>query len=125
MGIAQRASADPTYSSARARRGGIAPHGVSPTSYADHAHHGCLRVAAIRRRIDAVGLEKLAHGVGRHQHRLRRAASLGGPATTAGFSSAMPANLPSPSSAAAPEKPSAGAGDSARSLPPPTGVVEP
>ena len=44
-----------------------------------------------------------------------------GPATIAGFNSAMPANLPSPSSAAAPEKPSAGAGDSARSLPLPTG----
>ena len=44
---------------------------------------------------------------------------LGGPATITGFNSAIPANLPSTSSAAAPEKPSAGAGDSATSLPPP------
>src|SRR6187402_1359829 len=51
-------------------------------------------------------------------------AALAGPATTTGFNSAMPANLPSVSSAAAPEKPSAGAGDSARSLPVPTGVTE-
>ncbi len=36
----------------------------------------------------------------------------------------MPANLPSPSSAAAPENPSAGGGDSARSLPPPTCATE-
>src|ERR1700730_18526659 len=43
-------------------------------------------------------------------------AAFGGPATTSGFNSAMPANLPSPSSAAAPEKPSPGAGDNARSL---------
>jgi gamma-glutamyltranspeptidase/glutathione hydrolase len=48
----------------------------------------------------------------------------GGPATTAGFNSAMPANLSSPSSAAPPEKPMAGAGDSARSLPPPTCVTD-
>src|ERR1700730_2677248 len=41
----------------------------------------------------------------------------GGPVTTTGFNSAMPANFPSLSSAAAPEKPMAGAGDSARSLP--------
>ena len=45
--------------------------------------------------------------------------AFGGPATTTGFNSAIPANLPSASSAAAPEKPSAGAGDSATSLPPP------
>ena len=38
------------------------------------------------------------------------------PATTVGFSSAMPANLPSLSSAAAPEKPTVGAGQSAKSL---------
>src|SRR6202011_6227485 len=46
--------------------------------------------------------------------------ALGGPATITGFNSAMPANLPSLSSAAAPEKPSAGGGDSATSLPPPS-----
>src|ERR1700737_4807818 len=51
-------------------------------------------------------------------------AAFGGPATTTGFNSAMPANLPSLSSAAAPEKPSAGAGDSARSLPLPTCVID-
>src|SRR6202043_2380783 len=43
--------------------------------------------------------------------------AFGGPATITGFSSAMPANLPSLSSAAAPEKPSAGGGDSATSPP--------
>src|ERR1700680_4339346 len=39
-------------------------------------------------------------------------AALGGPATITGLSSAMPANFPSASSTAAPEKPTAGAGDS-------------
>src|SRR6202048_1264723 len=48
----------------------------------------------------------------------------GGPVTTTGFNSAMPANFPSLSSAAAPEKPMAGAGDSARSLPLPTWVTD-
>src|SRR5882757_4000330 len=52
------------------------------------------------------------------------AAPFAGPATTTGFSSAIPANLPSPSSAAAPEKPSAGGGDSATSLPPPSWATE-
>src|ERR1700744_4805496 len=51
-------------------------------------------------------------------------AAFAGPATTSDFSSAMPANLPSASSAAEPEKPSPGAGDSARSLPLPTGVTD-
>ena len=51
-------------------------------------------------------------------------AAFGGPATSTGFNSAMPANLPSLSSAAAPEKPSAGAGDSATSLPPPIWATE-
>ena len=51
-------------------------------------------------------------------------AAFAGPATTSGFNSAMPANLPSASSAAAPEKPSPGAGDSARSLPLPTGATD-
>src|SRR6266852_3745580 len=51
-------------------------------------------------------------------------ATFGGPATITGFNSAMPANLPSLSCAAAPEKPTAGAGDSAKSLPPPTWVTE-
>ncbi len=50
-------------------------------------------------------------------------AAFGGPATTSGFSSAMPANFPSASSAAAPEKPSPGAGDSAGSPPLPIGVT--
>ena len=50
--------------------------------------------------------------------------AFGGPATITGFRSAMPANLPSLSNAAAPEKPSAGAGDSVRSLPPPTYVTD-
>src|SRR5579863_8335983 len=45
------------------------------------------------------------------------------PATIAGFNSARPANLPLSSRAAAPEKPTAGAGDNARSLPLPTGVT--
>src|SRR4029077_7441182 len=45
------------------------------------------------------------------------------PATATGFSKAMPANLPSASSAAAPEKPGGGGGDSARSLPTPIGVT--
>ena len=44
--------------------------------------------------------------------------ALAGPATTAGFNSAIPANLPSASNAAAPEKPSAGAGESGSSPPP-------
>ena len=35
-----------------------------------------------------------------------------GPATIAGFNSATPANLPSPSMAGLPEKPTAGGGDS-------------
>src|SRR5712675_970564 len=51
-------------------------------------------------------------------------AAFGGPATTTGFKSAMPANLPSVSSAAAPEKPTAGTGASARSPPPPTWAIE-
>src|SRR5438128_224302 len=51
-------------------------------------------------------------------------AAFGGPATITGFNSAMPANLPSLSCAAAPEKPTVGAGDSAKSLPPPTWVTE-
>src|SRR5436190_15045390 len=51
-------------------------------------------------------------------------AAFGGPATITGFNKAMPANLPSLSSAAAPEKPTAGAGDSAKSLPLPTRVTE-
>src|SRR6266700_1877734 len=51
-------------------------------------------------------------------------AAFGGPATITGFNSAMPANLPSLSCAAAPEKPTAGAGDSAKSLAPPTWVTE-
>ena len=41
--------------------------------------------------------------------------AFGGPATMADFNNATPANLPSLSSAAAPEKPTAGGGDSARS----------
>jgi len=45
------------------------------------------------------------------------------PATSAGFNNAMPVNLPPSSRAAAPEKPTMGAGESARSLPPATGVV--
>jgi hypothetical protein len=56
---------------------------------------------------------------------LRRGAAFGGPATTTGFNSAMPANLPSLSERRAPEKPSAGAGDSAKSLPLPTCGTEP
>ena len=44
-------------------------------------------------------------------------AAFAGPATSTGFSNAMPANLPSVSSAAAPEKPIAGGGDSAVSMP--------
>ncbi|MGF6428600.1 hypothetical protein ABIE91_003820 [Bradyrhizobium elkanii] len=40
-------------------------------------------------------------------------AAFAGPATMTGFSVAMPANLPPLSVAAAPENPSAGAGDSA------------
>src|SRR6185437_11713162 len=44
-------------------------------------------------------------------------------ATTTGFSSARPANLPLSSSAGAPEKPSPGAGDIARSPPVPTWVT--
>ena len=40
-----------------------------------------------------------------------------GPATTAGFSRARPANFPSASMAAAPEKPTAGSGESTMSLP--------
>src|SRR5216684_7299215 len=51
-------------------------------------------------------------------------ATFGGPATITGFNSAMPANLPSLSCAAAPEKPTAGAGDSAKSLPPPIWAAE-
>ena len=51
-------------------------------------------------------------------------APFAGPATCTGFNSAMPANLPSPSSAAAPEKPIAGAGVSATSLPPPSWATE-
>src|SRR6202035_5906764 len=47
-------------------------------------------------------------------------AAVGGPATITGLSSAKPANFPSASSTAAPEKPTAGAGDSASSLPLPT-----
>src|ERR1700687_4440497 len=47
-------------------------------------------------------------------------AAFGGPATTTGLSSAMPANLPSPSGRPPPENPPAGAGDSARSPPLPT-----
>src|SRR5664279_2930964 len=50
--------------------------------------------------------------------------AFGGPATTTGFNSAMPANLPSASSAAAPEKPTAGAGESASSPPLPTCATE-
>src|ERR1700728_2087427 len=45
------------------------------------------------------------------------------PATSADFNNAMPLNLPPSSRAAAPEKPIAGAGDNARSLPPATGVI--
>ena len=44
-------------------------------------------------------------------------AAIVGPATTTGFSNAMPANAPSASSTAAPEKPSPGAGVSAASPP--------
>src|SRR6478736_5398319 len=51
-------------------------------------------------------------------------AALAGPATSTGFNSATPANLPSPSSAAAPEKPSAGGGESATSLLPPSCATE-
>ncbi len=51
-------------------------------------------------------------------------AAFGGPATITGFNSATPANLPSLSCAAAPEKPTAGAGDSAKSLPLPTWATE-
>ena len=51
-------------------------------------------------------------------------APFAGPATCTGFNSATPANLPSPSSAAAPEKPIAGAGVSATSLPPPSWATD-
>src|ERR1700676_367940 len=53
-------------------------------------------------------------------------AAFGGPATIAGFNSAMPANLPSLSRAAAPEKPTAGDGDSdsAKALPLPTWLTD-
>ena len=44
-------------------------------------------------------------------------AAAAGPATITGFSSATPANTPSASNAAAPEKPRPGAGVSAVSLP--------
>src|SRR6266851_3718851 len=51
-------------------------------------------------------------------------ATFGGSATITGFNSATPTNLPSLSCAAAPEKPTAGAGDSAKSFLPPTWVTE-
>src|SRR5947207_12105491 len=50
-------------------------------------------------------------------------APFGEPATTAGFNRATPANFPSPSTTAAPEKPSPGEGTNADSLPLPTGVT--
>jgi len=51
-------------------------------------------------------------------------AAFGGQATITGFNSATPANLPSLSCTAAPEKPTAGAGDNAKSLPLPTWARE-
>jgi len=50
-------------------------------------------------------------------------AAADGPATSTGFSNAIPAKPPSASSAAAPEKPRPGAGVSAASLPLPTCVT--
>ena len=92
---------------------------------ADHADHGCLRIERSTARIDAIGLEEIAHGVRRHQDRLRRGRALARPATSTGFQQfATAANLPSLSSAAAPEKPSDGGGDNAMSLLPPSWATE-
>src|SRR5882724_7507518 len=102
---------------------GAGPNSVRLLPHTDHAHDRrlCLRRSVGRvpftlrnsRTVSADTSAACAAG-----------AAFDGPATTTGLSSAMPANLPSSSNAAAPEKPIAGAGASTRSVLLPAWAIE-
>ena len=92
--------------------------------HADHAHHGRLASDDPPVASTPLALRNSRTVSADTSTACAVEVAFAGPADHLGFNSAIPANLPSPSIPAAPENPSAGAGESARSPLVPTGAID-